>query len=156
MRLGPWRKREIGNVVENDDLWGALRSAFGVPITAFENRLPEVFRTPTFPSLNVSETDTAFTVTAELPGLEEKDIDVRIIGDQLVISGERKWEEEKEGERYHRIESQYGSFERSITLPTDLVAEPDAVQAKYDKGMLRIEIPKVEPTRPRRIEVKTP
>src|SRR5262245_54930037 len=85
-----------------------------------KNRLPETFRATMLPAANVSETDKAFTISVDLPGLEEKDIDVRMMGSQLMISAERKWEEEKKGREFHRVESQFGRFERTVTLPENL------------------------------------
>src|ERR1043165_6000182 len=71
------------------------------------SKLPEVFRSATTPPVHVSETDKHFTVAVELPGLAEKDIQVQMMGRQLTITAERRWEEEKGGKEYHRVESQY-------------------------------------------------
>ena len=122
----------------------------------FENgpklRLPEVFRTTTLPPVNVSESDKAFVVGVDLPGLEEKDIDVKLMGNQLMISAERKWEEEKKGKEFHRVESQFGRFSRTLTLPDNVRA--GACEGVYKKGVLTITIPKVEPTPATKINVK--
>jgi HSP20 family protein len=118
-----------------------------------KTRLPEAFQTTTLPPVNVFETDKAFTVSVDLPGLEEKDIDVRMMGNQLMISAERRWEEEKKGREFHRVESQFGRFERSITLPENL--KMSAGEASYRKGVLTIALPKVEPTPATKINVKT-
>jgi HSP20 family protein len=122
----------------------------------FENgpktRLPEVFRATTLPALNVSETDKAFVIAADLPGLEEKDIDVKLMGNQLTISAERKWEEEKKGKEFHRVESQFGRFERSVTLPDNL--KFGACEGVYKNGVLTLTIPKMEPTPATRIKIK--
>lgn len=116
------------------------------------NKLPEVFRTVNTPPINVSETDKNFCVSVELPGLEEKDISVQMMGDQLTITGERKWEEEKKGKEFHRVESQYGTFTRVVTLPENLRTEnPEAV---YKRGVLTITFQKVEPTPAAKIKVK--
>jgi HSP20 family protein len=122
----------------------------------FENgpktRLPEVFRTTSLPPVNVSETDKAFVIAVDLPGLEEKDIDVKLMGNQLILSAERKWEEEKKGKEFHRVESQFGRFERSVTLPDNVKA--GACEGVYKKGVLTITVPKVEPTPATKISVK--
>jgi len=92
------------------------------------------------PSLDLHETDGEITVSAELPGMEEKDIDISVADDMLTISGEKKSAyEHKEGERY-RSERSYGRFSRSISLPFDIDA--GKVMAKYDKGVLTLTIAK--------------
>jgi HSP20 family protein len=116
-------------------------------------RLPEVFRGTMMPAVNVSETDKTFMVGVDLPGLEEKDIDVKIMGNQLTISAERKWEEEKKGKEFHRVESQYGRFERTVMLPDDL--KTGACEGVYKKGVLTITIPKTAPTPATKINVKS-
>ena len=92
------------------------------------------------PSLELHETDGQITVTAELPGMDEKDIDISVADQMLTISGEKKSEfEERKGESY-RSERSYGRFSRSISLPFDIDA--NKVEAKYDKGVLKLTIPK--------------
>jgi HSP20 family protein len=126
---------------------------FGIPwMEGAKQRLPEVFRTATLPPVNVSETDKAFAVSVDLPGLEEKDIDVKLMGNQLVISAERRWDDEKKGREFHRVESQYGRFERMVTLPENV--KTGVGEASYKKGVLMITIPKVEPTPATKINVK--
>jgi HSP20 family protein len=115
--------------------------------------LPEVFRTTNLPPVNVSETDKAFSIAFDLPGLEEKDIDVKVMGNQLSISAERKWEEEKKGREFYRVESQFGRFERSVTLPENL--KVGAGDANYKKGVLTVTLPKMETTPPQKISVKS-
>ncbi len=155
MKLTPWKKRAISARPDSDYFWDNFRGALATPLAALESRLPEVLRTSGFPPVNVSETETRFTVTAELPGLEEDDIQVQVMGDQLVISGERKWSDEEEEECFHHVESQYGPFERSIALPTGLVTDADTIDAHYKKGILEVSFLRTEPSRARRIDVKT-
>jgi HSP20 family protein len=94
--------------------------------------------------IDVSETDTEIRVTAELPGVDQKDIDVTLSGDRLTIRGEKKSESEKdegsEGRKYHRVERAYGMFERSMTLP--FAAEADAVTASFKDGVLAVTVAK--------------
>jgi HSP20 family protein len=92
------------------------------------------------PKVNVAETDTAVKVTAELPGLEEKDIEVSLDDNVLTIRGERKEETEKKGEGFYVKESSYGKFERRVPLPVDV--ESDKVDATYKKGVLTVSLPK--------------
>ena len=116
--------------------------------------LPAVFRRTSVPPINVAETDKNFSVSMELPGLNEKDIQVQVMGQQLVISGERKWEEEKKNKEFHRVESQYGSFQRAVALPENLRLDPASISATYKKGILDVTFPKVEPTPAAKIPVK--
>ena len=93
------------------------------------------------PSVDISEDDAKILVKADLPGVDEKNLSVKVEDNVLVLSGERKFEKESRDENYHRFERVYGSFERSFTLPES--ASPDKIAANYDKGVLRVEIPKV-------------
>ena len=108
------------------------------------------------PKIDVAESKDAVEVTAELPGVEEKDVDVTLVDDVLTIRGEKKTEREEQDKdkNWHVVERSYGSFSRVIPLPFD----PDAtkVQAKFDKGVLRIRLPKpAEATKKeQKIEIK--
>lgn len=106
------------------------------------------------PRADLAETEGEYRLSIELPGMEEKDIDVQIRGDHLVVSGERKQRTEKKDERLHRVECSYGAFERAFELPRNVRREPDAISATFDKGMLEIRVPKVEPTPQAKIPVK--
>jgi HSP20 family protein len=92
------------------------------------------------PAISVAETKDAFEVTAELPGVDEKDIKVSLDNNQLVISGEKKAESTKEEKDWHVEERSYGSFYRSISLPFE--PEDGAVDAHFDKGVLHLTIKK--------------
>lgn len=105
------------------------------------------------PSLDVSESGKEVIVKAELPGLDPKEIDISIRGDMLTIRGERKKEEEKKGEHYHRIERSYGAFSRSVRLPTEV--DTDKVNATYKDGILRIEMAKTKAAAAKKVEIKT-
>jgi HSP20 family protein len=150
MNLIPWRER--------NDLM-SFRSEFDKLFDSFFDggrfeHLPEAFRRGPIPALNVAETDKDFTVSVELPGLGEKEIQVQMLGNDLVISGERKWEGEKKDKTFHRVESQYGSFRRAIEIPEGARCDPDAIVATYSKGILEIRVPKVEPKPTAKIAVK--
>ena len=106
------------------------------------------------PVIDVTETDKEIVVTAELPGLDEKDFEVTVAGDVLTIKGEKKAEhEEKNGDAYY-MERRFGSFSRSVRLPFEV--KDEQVDATYDKGVLTIRLPKPEEVQKaaRRIEVK--
>lgn len=107
------------------------------------------------PALNVSESDDTIEATMELPGLSEDDIDITLGSDGLTITGEKKGEEEERGKNYFRRERNYGYFRRTIPLPPDAV-DADNVEAKFDKGVLSITMPKKETAKvqAKRIEVK--
>jgi HSP20 family protein len=93
------------------------------------------------PDIDVRETDDAITLAAELPGMEEKDIDLTVDAGVLTLKGEKRYEhEEKEKGKAVRIERQYGAFQRSFTLPSYI--DEEKVSAKFDKGVLTIELPK--------------
>jgi len=100
----------------------------------------------------VSETDEALTVKAELPGIAEKDIDISISDGILTIKGEKKHEKEEEKACYHTVERRYGSFSRTMRLPTDVDSEK--VDATFKDGVLRLALPKSEASKPRKIEIK--
>lgn len=95
-----------------------------------------------FPEIDVKETDKDIKVSAELPGLEEKDVEVLLTADSLTIKGEKKEEKEEKGESHYRSERRYGSFSRVIPLASDI--EADKAEAKFRKGVLHITIPKTE------------
>jgi HSP20 family protein len=107
------------------------------------------------PRMDMAETDDSIEITAELPGVDEKDLDVSVEGDVLVIKGEKKSESEEKKKDYHVVERSYGSFRRSIRLPG--VVDPEKVKAAFDKGVLRVTLPKPQEAKQnrRRIEVKS-
>ena len=104
------------------------------------------------PSIDISETRKNFIVKAELPGLDAKDVKVSLSGDFLTIKGEKKKEEEEKDEHHHYIERYSGSFQRSFQLPTSVKA--DKVEATFDKGVLKVTIPKAEEAEKKEIEIK--
>jgi HSP20 family protein len=107
------------------------------------------------PALDIAETEKDIVVTAELPGLDEKDFELTLAGDLLTLKGEKKVQEEKKNGDNHYVERRFGSFSRSVRLPFSVTDE--AVDAKYDKGVLTVRIPKPAEaqTSVRRIAVKT-
>jgi HSP20 family protein len=103
------------------------------------------------PPVNIQETDQAFKLEVELPGLTKDDIQITLENSVLRLSGERKFEKDVQKENYHRIERAYGTFTRSFALPTQV--ETEKVEAKFENGVLTITVPKVEKARPRKIEI---
>ena len=112
----------------------------------------EAFSTTTFvPAVDVYEDEHNVTLKIEVPGIDEKDIDVRVENNTLSVHGERKFEKEEKEENYRRVERQYGSFTRTFTLPSTVDAEK--IQANYDKGMLKIQLAKKAEAKPKQIKV---
>lgn len=107
--------------------------------------------------VNVAETDGALEVTAEIPGVDAKDIDVQLKDGILTIKGEKKDEREERDEKknYHLVERSYGMFERSFTVGNDIDA--DKIAASFDKGVLKVTLPKLPEAKAKvqKIEVKT-
>jgi HSP20 family protein len=151
MKLIPWPRRNESSSYRAD-LEDWMSQFFQEGGAA---RLPGLLAREMVPPMNVAETDKEFSVSLELPGMQEKDIQVQILGDQLVISGQRKWEGEKKGENYHRVEWQYGTFRRVVELPSGLRTNPEAVAASYNSGVLTVRVPKLEPTPAKTIPVLT-
>jgi HSP20 family protein len=104
--------------------------------------------------LDVAETADAYILTAELPGVPLKDIQVNVEDNVVTISGNKPAPEETEGVRYHRIERPYGAFQRSLALPRNV--DPEQVTAKYADGVLEVRVGKKEEAKPRKIEITTP
>ena len=151
--LIPWRRQDGNLALESvfDDLWKGFSESF----ERTRNRLPAALQTMNYPPMNVSESESHLLVSLELPGIDVKDINIELMGDQLLISGERKWEGEKKDKEYRVIESQYGQFSRSLTLPENLRLERESIEATFQKGILEIKIPKLEPTPAAKIPIKT-
>ncbi|HSV26920.1 MAG TPA: Hsp20/alpha crystallin family protein [Sedimentisphaerales bacterium] len=92
------------------------------------------------PKVNVAEDEKALTVTAELPGMDEKDIEVTLTKDSMTLKGEKKAEKEEKDKGYYRMERSFGSFTRTIPLSAEI--DEDKVEAKFGKGVLTIKMPK--------------
>jgi HSP20 family protein len=132
-------------------------------VVAMQNRLNSVFgnmsnetenplTTANFvPAVDVYEDDKKVVLKLEVPGIEEKDLDVRVENNTLTVKGERKFDKEEKEENFHRIERRYGSFYRAFTLPSTVDAEN--VDAKYENGVLKIELNKKPEAQPKQIKV---
>jgi HSP20 family protein len=104
------------------------------------------------PSMDVTETDKQIEITSELPGLEEKDVQINVADNLLTIRGEKKAEKEEKDKDYRLIERSYGSFERTLELPDGV--NTDAIQASIAKGVLKVTVPKPAPAQSKKIDVK--
>ena len=109
--------------------------------------------TDLIPSTDVVENDKEIQITAELPGLEEKDVQINLADSVLTIKGEKKAEKEEKDKNYRLVERSYGSFSRSIEMPAGIDAS--AIKASISKGVLTVVIPKPAPAQTKKIEVKS-
>ena len=125
---------------EMDRLFDDFTRGFGVPALAGEGLLT--------PRIDVAETDKDVELTAELPGMEEKDVEVTLVGDLLTVRGEKKREKEEKGKDYQLVERSYGSFVRHLRLPFD--AQSDKVSATFKNGVLTVKVGK-----PKEVQAKT-
>lgn len=104
------------------------------------------------PLVDISEDEKEYLIKAEVPEMKKDEIKINVHDDVLSISGERKYEKEEKGKKYHRVERAYGSFMRSFTLPED--ADGSRVNAEYNNGILHVHLPKSAMAKPKAIEVK--
>ena len=103
------------------------------------------------PLVDVYEDGDAIVIKADLPGVNQNDIDIEMNNDTLTIRGERRFEDEARREGYVRVERQYGAFQRSFTI--GIAVEPDKIKAVYKNGILELTLPKAEITKPRKVQV---
>ncbi|MBL8900094.1 MAG: Hsp20/alpha crystallin family protein [Planctomycetes bacterium] len=149
MSLIPWRKHDSSLRTFRREMDDLFHRFFEEP---FGGHLPEVFTKAEMPKLDFAEDEKEFTVKAEIPGVEEKDLHVEAHDGLLTISGEKRQETKEEKKNYHRREISYGSFQRSVPLPPNAAGEK--AQAEFAKGVLTIRIPKSAPSNGKKIEVK--
>ena len=105
------------------------------------------------PSMDLAETDKEIELTAELPGMEEKDVQLNVVDNHLTIRGEKKNQREEKEKDYHLVERNYGSFVRTVELPPGV--NIDSIKAVMSKGVLKVTVPKPEPAQAKTIQVKT-
>ena len=104
------------------------------------------------PRTDLSETDDAFRIRLDVPGMTKDDIAINLQNNTLTVSGERSSERQEDGEEYVRVERAFGTFHRTFTLPD--AVDPDRVEATYDEGVLTINVPKTEKSTRRQIEIQ--
>lgn len=142
-RQEPWHpmdrlRRQIDQLFSDFGQPGA--SPFGRSLFEFEPLLSRAPMGQTMPAVDISEKPDAFEICAELPGMDEKDIEIKLANGTLTIKGEKKSEREEKDKDYHYSERSYGAFQRSFTLPPDVDAEQ--IQANFSKGVLSLHLPK--------------
>jgi HSP20 family protein len=143
---------------EMDRLFDRFSGSFGFPSLRRMFDIDQPLRQGAFgfaaPAIDMSEDDKAYRITAELPGLEAKDVDVSVTGDMLVLKGEKRQESEQKDKNYHFSERSYGSFQRAFELPASV--DRDKISADFSKGILTIDMPKTAEAQkqPQKIEVR--
>ena len=129
--------------------------SFPAGLRVFQDTMSRLFAEPNgrpwVPPVDIKETENELVVKADVPGLEMKDIDVKLENGTLTIRGERKFEAAKDEGGWHRVERSYGTFERVFTLPDSV--NPEGVKADYKNGVLTVTLPKKEVAKPRQIMV---
>jgi HSP20 family protein len=129
---------------------------FATPLRLFNDSVNRIFSDsastrPWTPNVDIKETENEIVLHADVPGVDEKDIDIKLEDGTLTLKGDRKFEQEKKGEGYHRIERGYGSFVRCFSVPDSV--DPEHVKAAYKNGVLTVTLPKKEVAKPRSIKV---
>jgi HSP20 family protein len=133
---------------ELDDMMSRYSRLSGQDLTSGNGRRVAEWR----PAADIAETDKAYIIKAELPEVRKEDVDVTVHDGVITIRGERRYEKTDESEQQHRVESFYGQFSRSFSLPSDVDA--NGIHAESKDGVLRVYLPKVEAKQPKSIEVK--
>ena len=144
-RWSPWKELE--------DMEKRLSTIFGrAPMATNGEKKEAISAAEWSPLVDITEDDKEYIVKAEIPEMKKDDIKINVHDEVLSISGERKYEKEEKGKKYHRVERAYGSFMRSFTLPED--ADGSKVNAEYKDGVLKVHLPKSERAKPKTIEIK--
>ena len=135
-------------------------------VLALQNRVNSLFRDYTesssgedalatagfVPPVDIYEDAEKVVLKLEVPGIDQKDLDVRVENNTLTVKGERKFEKEEKEQNFHRIERRYGSFYRAFTLPTTV--DTESISAHYNAGVLKLELKKKAEAQPKQIQVK--
>lgn len=138
---------------ELEDMQQRLSTMFGrAPVRKDGDKQESMTVAEWAPLVDISEDEKEYLIKAELPEVKKEEVTVSVQDDVLTIAGERKYEKEEKGKKFHRIERAYGSFERSFTLPED--TDAGKVAADFKDGVLKIHLPKSERAKPKSVEVK--
>jgi HSP20 family protein len=144
--LLPWQPSR-----EMEEIGRRFEDIFGRPFVPGIWRLLPSEERVWAPAIDVLEKEDKFVVKVELPGVKEEDVNVSVVGDTLTIEGKKEAEAEVKRKGYYYTESSYGSFSRSITMPS--VVDVTKIEANYDKGVLEITLPKAPEVKPKKIAV---
>ena len=137
---------------ELEDMEKRLSGYLGRPVVRTESGKEAMTVAEWSPRVDITEDDKEYVIKADLPDVKKEDIKLTVLDNVMSISGERKYEKEEKGKKYHRVERSYGSFMRSFTVPDD--ADASKVSAEYKDGVLNAHLPKSEKPKPKSIEVK--
>ncbi len=138
---------------ELDELQNRLATIFGRAPVRKEGGKEEAMTVAEWaPLVDITEDEKEFLIKAELPEVKKEEVKVSVQDGVLTISGERKYEKEEKGKKYHRVERAYGSFARSFALPDD--ADAEKVAGEFKDGILKVHVPKSEKAKPKKVEVK--
>ncbi len=144
---------------EMDRMFNNFFRGFSPPFAGLGNmpsiRLPGMSEGLLKPTLDISAADKEYSITIEVPGVEDKDVKIEVINNNLIISGEKKQEKEEKDKNFYRVERAYGSFRRVLSLPED--ADQDKIKAAFKKGVLSVTIPRkaLAKSDVKKIEVKS-
>jgi HSP20 family protein len=178
-KLAPWnwfKKEQEGNILpirrqdtqtkyadpftqirqEIDKVFDSAFKGLGFPSIGSGRELSPIAQTDWLkPTLDIGASDKEYTVSVELPGVNEKEIQIELVNDTLKIKGEKKQQKEEKERNYYRMERSYGSFQRTLSLPED--ADQDDIKAVYKNGVMNITIPRKAAlkTEAKQIEIKT-
>lgn len=136
---------------ELEDVSNRLNRIFSRPVARTESNHEMLAVADWTPSVDISETDTAYLIKGEIPGVKKEDVRVTIEDGMITMRGERKLEKEDKGEKFHRIERSYGSFMRSFRMPDD--ADESNIKAEFKDGMISVTLPKSAKAKSKEIEV---
>jgi HSP20 family protein len=141
------RLNQAPNWLNRDPFFRLVDSFFNQDVLPSE----EVSNRTWMPPVDIQETEDAYRLVAELPGLTKDDINITLENNVLRLTGERKFQKDVTKENYHRVERTYGTFARAFTLPS--LVSADKVEASFENGLLTLTIPKAEQAKPRKISI---
>ncbi|BDQ34825.1 Hsp20/alpha crystallin family protein [Pseudodesulfovibrio portus] len=144
------QRNRLVNRQRPENLFDMMENFWRTPFSAFSH-MP--FEGGDYPSIDVSESDKAIMVSAELPGVAPDDIEVTVNRGRLTIKGEKKFEDEEKKDNYHRIERSYGSFQRTVALPSDV--DDQHITATFKNGVLKLDIPKSAASKTVKVKVES-
>ena len=151
VRWDPFRTR-WNPLKDREDLESRLASLLGTREATCHGGKEALTVAQWSPLVDITEDDKEYLIKAELPDMKKEDVRLTVENEVLAISGERNFEKEEKGKKYHRIERAYGSFVRSFSLPED--ADGGKVTAEFKDGMLHVHLPKSQKAKPKAIEIK--
>lgn len=140
---------------ETRDMWESFQGRMEDMYETMQKNIPTWSKSFMRPDIDIRETDKSYEITAEVPGVDEKDITLEVGDHSLILKGHKKteYEEGKSDSEFHRVERSYGSFKRVLNLPEDVDAE--SAEATFDKGVLSVTLKRIEvPNNLRKVEIK--